>query len=110
MPGFDADAGFAFSQKNGAIAYSPYYRRWGSSWGWGSRSDAEQAALNNLARNDGRVLMWACNAYLALALADSGAYGSGWGFSQRAAEKDALRSCRQHDNDAHIVLCFHAGG
>ncbi|RMF21184.1 MAG: DUF4189 domain-containing protein [Cyanobacteria bacterium J083] len=84
----------------GAIAYSPSTRSHGYSYDYSTQQAAQNRALRECesysGKGDCRILVWFKNACGALAQADNGAAGSGWGVTQALAESYALRSCREY--------------
>lgn len=92
----------------GAIAYSQSTRRFGSSWAWISRPEAERVALQNCGATDRVVAISGFGTWIALAVDDSGAWGSGYGTEQRLAEQGAQASCRQvASGPCRIAVAFH---
>ena len=77
----------------GAIAYSPSTARYGWSYRASDRATAEKVALEKCGTNDASILVWGNSTYLALAVADGGAYGWAWDAKPRAARKRALSEC-----------------
>jgi Domain of unknown function (DUF4189) len=85
----------------GAVAISPSTLIMGSSHGRNSRSDAEQAALQNCQSNGGRdcvVEYWAGTDCLALAATPTspGAWGAASGHDRASAAAAALKQCDLH--------------
>ncbi|MEW6533957.1 MAG: DUF4189 domain-containing protein [Thermodesulfobacteriota bacterium] len=88
----------------GAIAYSSSTGRYGYSYDYGSRGDAESAAVTNCARSDCQVKVWFRNSCGALARAGNGALGYGFGFADRSgAESRALAECGARGSSCRIV-------
>jgi hypothetical protein len=78
----------------GAIAFSDSTGKTGYSYNYQSRSDAEQAALNNCAKNDCEIKTWFENSCGALAQGDDGSLGYSWAAGSRsAAESRAFSEC-----------------
>jgi hypothetical protein len=93
-----------------AIAYSPSTRNYGYSYGYYSRADAETEALRRCSGDDKRIVVWAVNAWCALATGDSGAWGWGWSDSSADdAQARAIRECATRTTGAHIVVCVYSG-
>jgi hypothetical protein len=91
----------------GAIAYSEADNAWGYSRNYSNREEAEQRALDECAaRGSGcRVLVWFVNACGALAVANNGAYGSGWGSSLNRAYYEARKVCEKHGGSDCDIKC-----
>lgn len=105
MVGVNAKNAFA-QDAFGAIAYSPDDRAAGWTYNYSTRSRAEANALSECRGAGGescRVLVWFKNGCGALAVASSGAYGSGWGSSKQRAELEALKSCGQYDRGCRVT-------
>jgi hypothetical protein len=88
-------SGVANAQDNyGAIAFSESTGQTGYSYDYGSRSDAEQAALDNCGKNDCEIKSWFENSCGALAQGDDGSLGYSWAAGSRSqAESRALSEC-----------------
>ncbi len=91
----------------GAIAYSAATGSHGYSFDYGSKEAAERAAVNACeqfaASGDCAPLVWFKNACGALAVANNGAAGSGWGSDRTLAERYALESCSDVGGGCRIV-------
>ncbi len=83
----------------GAIAYSPSTQMYGSSV-QKSRQAAEASALRDcMAKtnsHDCRTLVWFENSWGALAIANNGAVGTGWGSNEGKAKHSAIKMCSQY--------------
>jgi hypothetical protein len=99
--------GIARAEDNyGAIAYSESSGNWGSSYDYGSRQQAENAALNRCGSDDCEVKAWFKNSCGALAAGDDGALGWSWAADSREeAESRALSECRAKGSNCRI-LCW----
>lgn len=93
----------------GAIAY--HYQnnqRWSGQDKCSSRSEAEEAALNEA--GGGVILAWAENSYMALAMSAIGHAGGGFGDSENAATQMAISQCENNGGtDCYIVCTFYTG-
>jgi hypothetical protein len=77
-----------------AIAYSENTMRYGYSYGYSTRADAEARALKECNTDDAKVVIWCRNAYAALAVSDEGFYGYAWASTERQAKSIAAQKCR----------------
>ncbi len=94
----------------GAIAYSTKTGAYGYADGYGSRADAEKAALSKCNASDARVVVWCKDEYAAMAVGDNGAYGYGCAGSKEEAERLAQDYCRNHGGrHAHVVCWVYSG-
>ncbi|MGO7212492.1 DUF4189 domain-containing protein [Rhizobium ruizarguesonis] len=86
-------AGPAFADSYGAIAYSPSIGALGWSYAHDNRRDAEIVARRNCdsSANDCRIAIWFRNGCGAVAVGRRG----GWGYDNREAQRQAIRSCRK---------------
>lgn len=91
----------------GAIAYSPTARRYGRSWGYETRAEAEAVALRYCPYSDAIIACWGKNSYIALAHGSGTLWGAAWGNDLEEAKRNALGYCR---GNCHIVTTFYAGG
>jgi len=89
----------------GAIAFSASTRRYGYSYGAADRSAAERIALAHCHGSDATILAWGQRTFLALALADDGAYGWAWDSGRNDAAGRAIAGCA--GPNPRIVLLFH---
>lgn len=84
----------------GAIAYSPSTGSDGFSYDYGTQRDAEmrahQECINSGGSADCKVVIWFRNACGALAVANDGTYGSGWGSDKGIAETYAIQTCNDY--------------
>ena len=86
----------------GAIAYSSSSGRYGYSYDWGSRADAENYARSQCGSTDCAVKVWFKNACGALAVGQNGGLGWGWSGSRGAAESTALNECQSRTGGCSI--------
>lgn len=90
----------------GAIAYSESTGNWGSSYDYGSRRQAENAALHRCNSDDCEVKAWFKNSCRALAAGDNGALGWSSAADDKAeAESRALSECSENGSNCQI-LCW----
>ena len=85
----------AFAQDYyGAIAYSPGKKAHGWASNHPSRAAAQRTALENCRKYapDCKTVVWFLNACATLATGEAG-YGSAWGSTQAAADKEAELVC-----------------
>jgi hypothetical protein len=94
----------ARQQKYGAIVYSPSTRRHGYSFNCSSADEAATLARNQCGAPDAGVVAQGHNFYLALALADGGAYGAGWAADPKSAAQYALANCSGPNPHLTIVV------
>lgn len=93
-----------------AIAYSDSTGRYGYSYGYSSRFDAENRALSECGTDDARVVIWGRNAYVALAVGDNGAIGYAWGSSESIARNIARQKCRDYGGqNVRIAVSVYSG-
>jgi hypothetical protein len=93
-----------------AIAYSPKTRNYGYCYGYCCRPHAEAEALRRCSGEDKRIVVWAVNAWCALATGDGGTWGWGWSDSSAGdAKARALEECAKRGTGAHIVICVYSG-
>ncbi|GIL02492.1 MAG: hypothetical protein BroJett030_23910 [Alphaproteobacteria bacterium] len=90
----------ALAQYFGAIAYSAYSGRWGYSYDYLSRYEAEQRALAECGGGC-QIAVWFSNGCGALAVGPDG-WGSGWAYSRAQAEANALSACRSYSYGCRI--------
>lgn len=95
----------ALAAQFGAIAYSTSSGSNGFSYGFGSRGQAERAALGNCAAfaGDCQVLVYFYNACGALAVGRHLGYGYAWNARRSAAKAAALANCRVNDGGCRVV-------
>ena len=93
-----------------AIAYSVSTGKWGYSYRWGSRAEAEQEALKYCEADDAKAVMWTRNAWCALALGDDGSYGYAWGDTAELARQYATEQCLKYGKNPSIAVCVSADG
>jgi hypothetical protein len=89
-----------------AIAFSTSTGRYGHAEGWNTRAQAERRALAACGTSDARVVGWVNNGYVALAVGDGFAWGTGFGATAEIARAKALRNCR--GRNARVVKCVYA--
>ena len=105
-----ADEVIPNSNTYAAIAYSPATGNYGYGYNYGTRFDAEAAALRHCKAEDARIVTWVNNGFCALALGDDkSTWGVGWrygpGASNADAKRTALNECAKRTTNARIVLC-----
>ena len=82
----------------GAIAVDPNNGAFGYSTGASDQLEAEGIALANcIAEGDNcEIAIWFKNGCGAVAAANNGAWGSGWGGNPEIAQNHAIRECQQN--------------
>ena len=86
----------------GAIAYSPTTGRYGYSWSYHSRAEAERTALRHTQSTDA-VVWFGHHTYIALARSGGGSYGFAWNADARVALDKAVQICRTDGGrDIHV--------
>jgi hypothetical protein len=101
MPAFGAAEAY---DNYGAIAYSGSTGTWGASYDFGSRSEAENAALRACKSGDCEIQVWFMNACGALARADNGSLGWAWASASSAeAEALVLSECGRRGSNCRII-------
>lgn len=85
-----------------AIAFSFNTGKWGYSYNYGTRADAETVAIRNCKADDCQVLVWATDACCALAVGDNNKYGYGWNYDKDDAIARALRECQQRTENCQL--------
>jgi|GEM_PF-3001571 len=94
----------------GAIAYSPATGTYGFASGYRTRGDAQRAAMLDCGAEDAKILVWARNRWLALALGDkAGVYGWAWSGTRARARQLALEACQQQTGGCYIAVSVWAG-
>jgi Domain of unknown function (DUF4189) len=88
-----------------AIAFSPSTGHYGYSSNFTSLTAATQCALSRCKGSDAEVVVWAKNAYCALAVGKGSGQGWGWGSTAERARAHALAQCRKHATGSHIAVC-----
>jgi len=91
----------AFSQEDGG-AYA-----WGIAWSYDSSAGAESEAIGQCREYGGTQCAeagWFQEACGALAIGSGNGYGTGWGATTAAAERDALAQCRAVNDDCRIEV------
>jgi hypothetical protein len=92
--------------KYGAVAYSVKTGKYGYGYNYGTRAQAERAALSEVKADDAKVLTWVQYGWIVLVIADDGAYGydevHGDGVSDKDAVAKATKELRKH-SQAKIV-------
>ena len=86
----------------GAIAYSSSSGRYGYSYDFGSRAEAENYAISKCGRSDCVVKVWFRNACGALAVGQRGGLGWGWSGSRGGAEDIALNECQAKTSACNV--------
>jgi serine/threonine-protein kinase len=95
--------GTAQAQYYGAIAYSESTGNWGTANDYGSRGQAERAALSRCKSSDCEIKCWFRNSCGALA---KGEGGLGWSWaadSREEAEAQAIANCEEHGTDCRTI-------
>lgn len=89
----------------GAIAYSPTSGAYGYSYAFGSRGEAERAAVRKCRTNGSgcQTAIWFQNACGAVAKGPGG-WGSGWATSRQGAYAKALASCQQYSQQCKVLV------
>lgn len=89
----------------GAIAYSPSSGAYGYSYAYGSRGQAERAALKSCRANGSgcQNAIWFQNACGAVAKGPNG-WGSGWAASKKGAYAQAVASCAQYSRQCKVIV------
>ena len=89
----------------GAIAFSRSTGRYGWSHHADDRSAAERLALQHCQASDAMIVAWGQSTFLALALADDGAYGWAWDSARNNAARRAIANCT--GPNPRIVVLYH---
>jgi len=96
-----------------AIAYSTSTGECYYSWNYGSRHDAESAALAGMNASDARIVGWVNQGWLVLIIGDDNSYGVGWQYGNGArlnvASRRAMNACLQHTNKIRKVIRLGSG-
>lgn len=104
VPAAEADDGDYYA----AIAFSEGTGSYGFAYGHSSRASAERAALRECSGYDARVVVWAKNAWLVLALGHKrGAHGWAWSSTPSQAWERAIANCSKHTSGAHVSVCIY---
>jgi uncharacterized protein DUF4189 len=92
-----------------AVAFSPSTGLYGYGNGYSSKDEAVERALQECGGRDA-VTKWCRNSWIALAISrkNPGGYGWAWAESAGAARSAAIDNCREHNSDAHVVVCVSA--
>jgi len=85
----------------GAIAYSNSTGALGWSYDYGSRGEAEDAALSEC-HGGCTAVLWFRNACGAIATASDHSFGTGWATTRGEAERIALNGCRKYADDCSV--------
>jgi hypothetical protein len=93
----------------GAIVYSPSTRRYAYSFNCSNAGEAEAHARTHCGAPDAVVVAHGVNYYLALAVADDGAYGAGWDADPTGAAQRALASCSGPNCHLTVVVDTRSG-
>ncbi|WP_027683844.1 DUF4189 domain-containing protein [Rhizobium leguminosarum] len=94
-----AGAGPALADSCGAIAYSPSTGALGWSYAHDNRGDAVARRNCDSSANDCRIAIWFRNACGAVAVGHCG----GWGYDNREAQRQAIRSCRKQTGSCRVI-------
>ena len=87
--------------KFGAIAYNKSSGRYGYSYNYNSRGEAEDRALSECTGSCD-IVVWFKNACGALATGNGG-WGAAWAPSRRGAENKAVDACSEHANNCSVI-------
>ena len=88
-----------------AIAYSEKTGHYGYGFNFDTREAAEQRALSECKGDDAKIVVWARNAWAALAVSDNGHYGWAYGDSEESVKNTALQKCKDAGGtNAHIAV------
>jgi hypothetical protein len=93
----------------GCIYYSPEFYSWGWVSNYVSRDAAESDVRNACPHGGGGQVLWARNAWMALAVADDGSYGAAYSLIRKKkgydmAVREAIRACP--GPNPRVVLVF----
>jgi len=100
-----AGTGPALADSYGAIAYSPSTGTLGWSNANDNRGDAESVARRNCdsSADDCRIAIWFRNGCSAVAVGHRGGWGSGWGYDNREAQRQAIGSCGRQTGTCRVI-------
>lgn len=84
---------WACTSTYGAIAYSTSARAYGIAYNYGSRAEAESAAIGYCANSSCVAVAWFSNSCGALATAPTGQWATGLGSSGDFAQTSAIAAC-----------------
>ena len=100
-----AGTGPALADSYGAITYSPSTGALGWSNANDNRGDAETVARRNCdsSADDCRIAIWFRNGCSAVAVGHRGGWGSGWGYDNREAQRQAIGSCGRQTGTYRVI-------
>jgi hypothetical protein len=114
VPAVQAESIQINSNSYAAVAYSPATRRYYYAYNYGTRYEAEQAALRGLNKWDGRVAGWVKGGFFALAVSYDGGWRTGWSYGDGASNSEAaaysLRDFRAQGRSARVLVCLSSDG
>ncbi len=88
-----------------AIAYSEKTGHYGYGYNFDTCAAAEEQALSECKGDDAKIVVWARNAWCALAISDNGPYGWAYGDSEETVKDTALQKCKDAGGkNAHIAV------
>lgn len=89
-------AAIAFDEDNGRYGYGKAYK---------TRAAAEEKALEECGGRHAKIVMWAHEGVIALAIGDRrGSWGTGRDNRRKAAQNQAVDNCNEHTENAHVVI------
>jgi uncharacterized protein DUF4189 len=97
-----------------AVAFSSSTGSYGYAWNYGTRGEAEQAALSRCTASDARIVGWVQGGWLALAIGENNStYGVGWeygdGATNTVAEQRAINECHARGENVRTLICLCSG-
>jgi serine/threonine-protein kinase len=96
-----------------AVAFSSSTGSYGYAWNYGTRGEAEQAALSRCTASDGRIVGWVQGGWLVLAIGENNLYGVGWeygdGATNTVAEQRAINECHSRGDNVRTLICLCSG-
>lgn len=96
-----------------AVAFSSSTGSYGYAWNYGTRGEAEQAALARCTAGDARIVGWVQGGWLALAIGEKNIYGVGWeygdGATNTVAEQRAIDECHARGDNVRTLICLCSG-
>ena len=100
-----AGTGPALADSYGAITYSPSTGALGWSNANDNRGDAETVARRNCdsSADDCRIAIWFRNGCSAVAVGHRGGWGSGWGYDNREAQRQAIGNCGRQTGTCRVI-------
>jgi TPR repeat protein len=87
-----------------AIAYSPSTGGIAYSYGCTDQETAQRLAIEQCQTVDAEAVVWVRDGYCAIAIAQNGARGWGWGDTADAAARAACEGCSEHSLGHEIVV------